>query len=193
MSIFGLWASSMVLVVYYTLRQPLPYCPPTSQGGFQWPPRLDCDAVLSSPYSSIFGVPLEVLAVAYFIIALGLIYLVSFGPDRTFRTAFRTLFVWRFVGLAMVPYLLLIELGVLGAICIYCTMMHIAIVTDFVIITYLLFYKKSIGTFEPAQDAESPTASGIAGQQDISAAKTRHSRSECMASRFRNHLRNNQG
>ncbi len=169
MSIFGLWASSMVLVVYYTLHQNLLFCPPVSTTGWHWPPSINCDAVLSSPYSSIFGVPLEVLAVGYFIIALGLIYLVSFGPDRTFRPAFRTLFVWRFAGLAMVPYLLVIELGVLGAICIYCTMMHIAIVTDFVIITYLLFYKKSLGTYHPAEGTGSETAADIAGQEPISA------------------------
>ncbi len=69
----------------------------------------------------------------------------------------------------MVPYLLVIELGVLGAICLYCTMMHIAIVTDFVIITYLLFYKKSLGTYHPAEGTGSETATDIAGQEPISA------------------------
>jgi uncharacterized membrane protein len=169
MSIFGLWASSMVLVVYYTLHKTLPFCTNTSSTGFHWPPRVDCGAVLSSPYSSILGVPLEVLAVGYFVVALGLIYMVSFGPDSTFRTSFRTLFVWRFIGLAMVPYLLLVELGILGAICIYCTMMHIAIVTDFVIISYLLFYKKSIGTYGQAPGTGSLPPTNITGQEDISA------------------------
>lgn len=171
MSIFGLWASAMVLVVYYTLHQTLPFCPPSSSGGgFHWGlPRIDCGAVLSSPYSSILGVPLEVLAVGYFIVALGLIYMVSFGPDRTFRTSFRTLFVWRFVGLAMVPYLLFVELGILGAICIYCTMMHVAIVTDFVIISYLLFYKKSLGSYGQASGTGSTASAGMSGQEPISA------------------------
>jgi uncharacterized membrane protein len=169
MSIFGLWASSMVLVVYYTLHQTLPGCPlPSSQPrGFF--PRIDCGAVLSSPYSSIFGVPLEVFAVFYFIGSLGLIYLVSFGPDRVFRTSFRSLFVWRFAGLIMVPYLLFVELWILGAICIYCTMMHIAIVVDFGIISYLLFYKKGLGAYGQAAGTDSQTIPDMTGQEPISA------------------------
>jgi uncharacterized membrane protein len=78
MSIFGLWASTNVLVVYYTLHQNLTFCPPPQTGWFGI--RVDCGAVLSSPYSSIFGVPLEILGVGYFLVALGLICLVSFGP-----------------------------------------------------------------------------------------------------------------
>jgi uncharacterized membrane protein len=166
MSIFGLWASTNVLVVYYTLHQNLTFCPPPQPGWFGI--RVDCGAVLSSPYSSIFGVPLEILAVGYFLVALGLIFLLSFGPERTLRTSLRTLFVWRFAGLIIVPYLLFVELGILGAICIYCTMMHIAIVTDFVIISYLLFYKKNIGSYGQATGTGS-IAPGMSGQEPISA------------------------
>ena len=57
---------------------------------------VNCDKVLSSPYSTVFGVPLEVFAVAYFIVNLALIYLVGFGTERIYRFAFKTLFVWRF-------------------------------------------------------------------------------------------------
>ena len=164
MSIFGLWASTMVLVVYYTLNQQLPACTLPKNGS---PIVVDCQAVLSSPYSSIFGVPLELLAVFYFIINLAFIYLISFGPDLLFRASFRTLFIWRFVGLAMVPYLLFIELVVLKAICLYCTMMHIAIVADFAIISYLVFYKKGLGAYGPPDRGESPAALGT-GQEHIS-------------------------
>lgn len=164
MSIFGLWASSMVLIVYYTLNQPLPACKLPTPGTI----TVDCQAVLSSPYSSIFGVPLELLAVFYFIINLAFIYLIGFGPEKIFRISFRTLFVWRFVGLAMVPYLLFVELGILRAICIYCTMMHIAIVVDFGIISYLLFYKKNIGTFGPPDSLGSQPAALGSGQEPIS-------------------------
>jgi hypothetical protein len=45
----------------------------------------------------------------------------------------------------IVPYLVFIELFILHALCIYCTMMHVAIVADFIIISYLLFYKGGIG------------------------------------------------
>ncbi|HZY46308.1 MAG TPA: vitamin K epoxide reductase family protein [Candidatus Bathyarchaeia archaeon] len=167
MSIFGLWASTMVVIIFYTLHQSLPICVIPNSTPF-WP-RIDCQAVLSSSYSSIFGIPLELLAVFYFIINLGLIYLVSFGPDRIFRTSFRSLFLWRFAGLAIVPYLIFVELGILRAICLYCTMMHVAIVVDFGIISYLLFYKKSIGTYVPPDTAASETSATGKGLGTISA------------------------
>jgi len=138
MSLFGLWASSMVMVVYYTLRQSLPFCPLTKGPGVV----VSCEAVLDSSYSQVFGIPLELFAVAYFIINLLLVYFIAFGNDRLFRSSLKILFGWRFLGIAIVPYLVFVEVFLIRAICVYCTMMHIAIVADFVIISYLLFYKK---------------------------------------------------
>lgn len=142
MSVFGLWASSMVVVVWWLLKSALPFCTsgPSSAGGGI---KIDCNAVLGSAYSQIFGVPLELFAVIYFIINIVLVYLVAFGSDAIFRRALTLLFGWRFIGLVIVPYLVSIELFILQAICIYCTIMHVAIVLDFVIISYFLFYKRN--------------------------------------------------
>jgi uncharacterized membrane protein len=137
MSLFGLGAALEVFFTYYLLGQSLPWCQP---GGF-----LDCARVLGSTYSQIFGIPLELFAAAYFIINLGLVYLIAFGSDRVFQRAINAIFIWRFLGLMIVPYLVFIELFILHALCIYCTMMHVAIVADFIIISYLLFYKGGIG------------------------------------------------
>jgi len=138
MSIFGLWASSMVLIVYYTLKESLPFCPLSNSPGI----ALDCYAVLSSRYSEVFGIPLELLAVGYFIVNLLLVYLIAFGSDRLFRASLKTLFGWRFIGIVIVPYLVFVELFLVRAICIYCTVMHVAIIADFIIISCLLYYKK---------------------------------------------------
>ena len=138
MSAFGLWASSMVVIVYYTLRMSLPACPLQRGPGIV----LNCDAVLSSDYSQVFGVPLELFAVVYFIINLLLVYLIAFGSDRLLKISRSLLFVWRFLGILIVPYLIFIELVLIRAICVYCTIMHVAIVVDFIIISYLLFYRK---------------------------------------------------
>ena len=140
MSVFGLWASTMVMVVYYSLRQPLPYCPlrPPSSGI-----EFNCEAVLDSKYSQFFGIPLELFAVAYFVINLLLVYFIAFGKDRLFRISLDILFGWRFLGIAIVPYLVYVELFLIKAICTYCTMMHVAIIADFIIISYLLFRKKN--------------------------------------------------
>jgi len=151
MSMFGLWASSMVLIVYYTLKQTLPFCPlqPLSTPGI----ALDCYAVLSSQYSQVFGIPLELLAVWYFIVNLLLVYFIAFGSDALSRISLKTLFGWRFIGVIIVPYLVFVELFLVKAICIYCTVMHVAIIADFIIISYLLFYKRIV------QPGQSPAPS----------------------------------
>ncbi len=140
MSGLGLWASSMVVTIYYMLKQSLPACPLQKGPGIV----LNCDMVLGSNYSQIFGIPLELFAVAYFAVNLLLVYLIVFGSDRLFRISFNVLFVWRFLGIVIVPYLVFVELFLIKAICVYCTIMHVAIVADFVIISYLLFFKKAV-------------------------------------------------
>jgi len=156
MSIFGLWAALMVVIIFYTLHQGLPYCVvPVKIFGV----TVDCATVLESKYSSVFGVPLELLAVIYFVINLVLIYLVSFASDIVSARSLRILFVWRFIGLAIVPYLVSLELFVVKAICLYCTAMHAAIIVDFCIITYFLFFKKGVISSPGLQvdAAEGPT------------------------------------
>jgi uncharacterized membrane protein len=136
MSVFGLWASTSVLVIFYTLNQQLPICPSGTFFGIHF----DCSAVLTSPYSVAFGVPLEILALAYFAVNLGMVYLIAFGSERASRVTMQALFGWRFIGVAIVPYLVFVELFLIRAICVYCTIMHAAILIDFVVISYILFF-----------------------------------------------------
>ena len=139
MSVVGLWASGTVVVTYYTLGQQLPLCPTGNYFGI----HLDCGAVLGSSYSKVFGVPLELLAVLKYSVNLGLVYLIAFGSDRVSQRSLSVLFGWRFIGVAMVPYLVFVELFLLHAVCLYCTIMHAAILVDFVVISYVLFFGKS--------------------------------------------------
>ena len=140
MSIVGLFAASETLFTYYLFKQTLPGC---TIGGSFFGITLDCNAVLGSSYSQIFGIPLELFAVAYFVINLVLVYFVTFGGPRIFSRSLTVLFGWRFVGLMLVPYLMFVEFVVLKAVCIYCTIMHAAIIADFVVITYFLFFRKN--------------------------------------------------
>jgi uncharacterized membrane protein len=153
MSLFGLGAAMEVFITYYYLKESLPLCTP---GGF-----LDCTRVLGSTYSQFFGIPLELFAAAYFIINLALVYLIAFGSESTFQKAIDAIFVWRFLGLMIVPYLIFVELFIIHALCIYCTMMHVAIVADFIIISYLLFYKGGLGA---QLGMESMPAGGVSPQ-----------------------------
>lgn len=151
MSIFGLWASGMVVVIFYLLKEALPFCGAGKGPGIVF----NCETVLGSPYSEIFGVPLELLAVFYFIINISLVYLIAFGNEKVFNVSLDVLFVWRFIGITIVPYLLFVELFILKAICIYCTIMHAAIVVDFVIISYLLFFRQN--SFFGSEPGAAPT------------------------------------
>jgi uncharacterized membrane protein len=156
MSAFGLWASSEVVIVYYIMKQEtLLGCPVGSHTGPGI--AIDCYAVLSSKYSLIFGIPLELLAVGYFIMNLLLVYFIAFGSDFLSAISLKVLFGWRFIGIIVVPYLVAVELFLVRAICIYCTTMHVAIVADFIIISYLLFYKR-ISLTQGSQPASTATA-----------------------------------
>ena len=132
-SAVGLFASSVVIYTYYYLHELPPLC--TS---FKSPfpgVTIDCERVLSSRYSDIGGVPLDLLAAIWFIANITLVLIYDLGPQRLASLALNTLFYWRFIGIAVVPYLIFVETYLLHALCMYCTIMHVMIIIDFVVIT----------------------------------------------------------
>lgn len=145
MSVIGIGASTVVFTLYELLHTTLPVC--TSSQLLLGFIRVNCNEVLSSPYNNIFGFNLDVLAIIYFIVSLGLVCIVSFGSTGLYAKAFRALFAWRFIGLLIVPYLMTVEFVILKTICVYCTTMHVAILVDFGIVTYFFFYKKDVKSF----------------------------------------------
>ncbi|HZW84439.1 MAG TPA: vitamin K epoxide reductase family protein, partial [Nitrososphaerales archaeon] len=86
------------------------------------------------------------------VVNLALVYVIAFGRESILSRALDILFVWRFIGILIVPYLVFVELFLLKAICLYCTVMHVSIILDFVIISYLLFYKG--GGLYPAEGVD---------------------------------------
>jgi uncharacterized membrane protein len=135
-SIVGLITSAFVLWTWNIERHTLPACT-SSQTLFGL--AINCARVLGSQYSTVFGVPLEVFAVAYFIVNLLLVWIYAFATESRSTQAFRLLFFWRFLGLALVPYLVFVEVVLLHAICVYCTTMHVMILADFAVVSWLLF------------------------------------------------------
>jgi uncharacterized membrane protein len=159
MSFVGITASSIVFYIYDTLHQLPPWC--SSSTTFLGI-KINCETVLSSHFNSVYGLNLDILAIAYFMVNLALVFLVAFGSERVFRTSFRILFVWRFLGIVIVPYLLTIEFVVLKAICVYCTIMHVSILVDFVIVTYFLFYKDITQTDQVDEGTDEEASGGPA-------------------------------
>lgn len=134
-SVGGLISSCLVLYMWYILGHMPPGCylPETILPGV----TVDCVKVLSSPYAHVGPVPLDGLAAVWFSanIALVLLYFASLS-----RRILATLYYWRILGLAILPYLLYIEFVVLKALCLYCTIMHVFIIIDFIMIS--IFIKK---------------------------------------------------
>ncbi|MFF5208913.1 vitamin K epoxide reductase family protein [Streptosporangium sp. NPDC000396] len=91
--------------------------------------NVDCAAVTSSEFSTLFGIPLPLLGLAFFV---GFGALVTPWAWRSQNPVFR----WGRLGSAIggvlfVVYLVTAELAVLGKICLWCTAVHV--------ITVLLF------------------------------------------------------
>ena len=91
--------------------------------------RINCQKVTTSQYSHVLGIPVAVLGLLYFVVALGL-----FLPQawRSASKAVRAARLgWLAIGLLMVFYLVWAEFFGVSAICLWCTSVHV--------ITFLLF------------------------------------------------------
>ncbi len=89
---------------------------------------VDCSAVITSSYSVIFGIPLAVYSIAWFIIAF---LLVRSGKLKTFTE------IWFLIGIGGIIYSFF-SMYMLSKICIYCLSLDVLIV----ICIFLLFRRK---------------------------------------------------
>ncbi|HEX7355807.1 MAG TPA: vitamin K epoxide reductase family protein [Mycobacteriales bacterium] len=94
---------------------------------------INCGAVTTSPESKIIGIPVAVLGLAYFVVAIPFLLPVAWrSPDwrvRAFRQAGAV------VGLGMVCWLVFAELAKIHHICEYCTSVHVITLILFIVIT----------------------------------------------------------
>jgi len=92
-----------------------------------------CEAVYLAPekYTKFLGVHFSVWAPIYFSIML-LISILYFLTQNTF--IYYLLFLGGLVGLVFIPYLVYVEVKIANAICLYCTIMHIVIGINMVLI-----------------------------------------------------------
>jgi uncharacterized membrane protein len=120
LSLAGLGVSIYLTIAHFT-DKPLAGC---SESG-----AINCTKVTTSPQSYVFGIPVAVLGLAFFIAAVGLM------SPWAWRWARREVALIRIaslvVGIGFVLYLVYAELFIIGAICLYCTSVHA--------ITFLLF------------------------------------------------------
>jgi uncharacterized membrane protein len=96
---------------------------------------INCTKVTTSPQSYVFGIPVAVLGLAFFV------FLVAIMSPWAWQARRREVHMLRIasmvVGIGMVIYLVYAEFIIIGSICLYCTSVHI--------ITFLLFVLTAFG------------------------------------------------
>lgn len=93
---------------------------------------INCAKVTTSPQSVILGIPVAMLGLVYFVPMLVLCLPVAWrSTDRRVHLARLALAV---VGVGMILYLLIAELFIIKAICLWCSSVHLATFLLFVII-----------------------------------------------------------
>jgi uncharacterized membrane protein len=93
---------------------------------------INCEKVTTSPQSYVFGIPVAMLGLAFFIPMIALCL------PAAWRSADRRIHLARLVlsitGVGMIIYLLIAELFIIHAICLWCSSVHLITFVLFVII-----------------------------------------------------------
>ena len=122
LSVAGIGVSTYLTITHYTAKIVLA-CPDTGV--------INCAKVTTSSYSVIFGVPLALLGLLFFI---GMFVVQTPWAWRN-RTNFarRGRLAFSVSGIVMILYLIYVELFKLNAICLYCTSVHVLTVAVFIL------------------------------------------------------------
>ncbi|HRW19316.1 MAG TPA: vitamin K epoxide reductase family protein [Dermatophilaceae bacterium] len=95
---------------------------------------LNCAKVTQSPWSKVFGIPVAPLGLLFFVVMTWLCRRPLFlAPGTTYD---RLRLAWVGLGLAFVAYLVWAELFQIGAICLWCTVVHVAVFALFVVLLF---------------------------------------------------------
>jgi len=123
-SLLGLGISTYLTLAHFTNVVALT-CPLGSSGG-----AIDCAKVTTSPQSYVFGIPVAVLGLAYFVAMTALSTPPAWhssnrliAPLRLASTA---------VSIGFISYLLYSELYTIHSICIWCSVVHVMTLVIFI-------------------------------------------------------------
>jgi len=96
---------------------------------------VNCAKVTTSPQSYVFGIPVAVLGLAFFVFAAAIMSPWAWQARR--REVHMLRIASMVVGIGMVIYLVYAEFIIIGSICLYCTSVHV--------ITFVLFVLTAFG------------------------------------------------
>ena len=114
--LFGLGVSVYMTIAHYSPSALS--CPLGSTGG-----AIDCQKVTTSPQSYVFGIPVAVLGLAFFVPMLALCLPAAWRMANRWIAPLRL--AMAVVSIGFVFYLVHAELFVIHAICIWCTTVHV--------------------------------------------------------------------
>ena len=123
LAILGIFDTTYLTAEHY-LGSPV-YCP---IGG-------ECEEGLSSPYSTIYGIPLALFGAAFYFFTLVLALIYQLNANRFLLKLF---FISSFFAFIFSGWLVYLQLFVIKAICIYCVISAVNVTILFVISVYLL-------------------------------------------------------
>lgn len=93
---------------------------------------INCEKVTTSPQSVIFGIPVAMLGLVFFVPMILLCLPAAWrSSDRRIHLARLVLSI---AGVGMIVYLIIAELFIIKAICLWCSSVHIATLALFIII-----------------------------------------------------------
>ncbi len=123
LSLCGLGVSTYLTITHFDTHLSLA-CPATA--------TFNCETVTTSAQSHIFGIPVAVLGLAFYVPMLLLCL------PAAWRSADRRIHLARLVlsatGVAMIIYLIIAELFLIKAVCLWCSSVHLITFVIFVIV-----------------------------------------------------------
>jgi uncharacterized membrane protein len=84
-----------------------------------------CNIVAASPYSKVYGIPLALFGLVFYIVALGLTASMLTMDSRGLRKA---VFAWSIAGVLFSAYFMYLQYFKIEAICLYCVISAVATV-----------------------------------------------------------------
>jgi uncharacterized membrane protein len=125
LALLGLAVSAYLTFEHLTASTTLA-CPDTG--------RVDCAKVTSSTYSTVLGVPVAFLGLAFFLVLLPLLTSRAWGAADPWVHRARLVLVG--VGLVFVLYLVWAELFRISAVCLWCTGVHLVTAALFALVVF---------------------------------------------------------
>lgn len=124
LSLVGLGLSIYLSIAHFAGTQILA----CSSGGF-----VNCAQVTTSAQSYLLHIPVAFYGLPFFLGLTALSLPWAWAPQRTWTSTARYLMVT--AGVLMVAYLVYAELALIGAICIYCTAVHVTTLALFILLS----------------------------------------------------------